>query len=94
MNIGSETPILLNLWTLITVIIFAVIQTVKLTTHKNRTDFRIKTLETENQRQEDCIKDLTRKINDADVTFMEIRTKLANIESLLVELKTQTNSKR
>lgn len=94
MNLGSETPIRINLWTLIAVIGFAIVQAVKLTTHKNRIDFRIKTLETENQRQEDCIKDLTRKINDADVTFMEIRTKLANIESLLVELKTQTKSKR
>lgn len=94
MNINADTTILINLWTLIAVIGFAIVQAIKLTTHKNRTDFRIKNLETENQHQEDCIKDLTRKVNDADVTFMEIRTKLANIESLLVELKTQTKSKR
>ena len=89
MNLGSETPILLNLWTLMVVIIFAITQTIKLTTYKNKTEYRLKNLEVENQHQEDCIKNLTNKVNDADVTFMEIKTKLANIESLLMELKSQ-----
>ena len=93
MNIGSETPIRMNLWTIIAVITFAIVQTVRLTTHKNKIDFRIKNLETENIRQEECIKDLTKKVNDADVAFMEIRTKLANIEALLVEMKQQIKNK-
>lgn len=87
MTLGPDTTILLNLWTLIAVIIFAIAQAVKFTTYRNKIDFRIKNLEVENQRQEDCIKDLTKKINESDVTFMEIKTKLANIESLLIDIK-------
>lgn len=90
----QTTEIRTNLWTLIAVIGFAIIQTTKLTTHKNRADYRLKSLELDNQRQEECIKEITRKINDADVTFMEIRTKLANIETLLMEMKTQIKNKK
>lgn len=94
MNLGPETTIRMNLWTIVAVILFSISQAVKLTTHKNNVDNKIKNLEKENTQQEECIKALTEKVNSADVTFMEIRTKLANIESLLVELKTQTKSKR
>lgn len=87
MTLGPDTTILLNLWTLIAVIIFAIAQAVKFTTYRNKIDFRIKNLEIENQRQEDCIKDITKKVNESDVTFMEIKTKLANIESLLMDIK-------
>lgn len=84
----------MSLGTLIGVVIFAIVQAIKLTTHKNKTDFRIKNLEIENIRQEECIKDLIKKVNDADVTFMEIRTKLANIEALLMEMKQQIKNKK
>lgn len=93
MNLGPETTIRMNLWTIVAVIIFSITQAVKLTTHKNNVDNKILTLEKDNERQEACIKDLTKKINDGDVAFMEIRTKLANIEALLMEMKTQIKNK-
>lgn len=94
MNLGSETPIRMNLWTLIAVIGFAIIQVSKFTTYKNTIDNKVASLEKENTHQEECIKGLTEKVNGADVTFMEIRTKLANIETLLMEMKTQIKNKK
>jgi hypothetical protein len=94
MTLGPDTTILLNLWTLIAVIIFAIAQAVKFTTYRNKIDFRIKNLETENEHQELCIRDVIKKVNDADVTFMEIKTKLANIETLLMDMKTQIKNKK
>lgn len=93
MNLGSETPIRMNLWTLIAVIGFAIVQVSKFTTYKNTIDNKVTSLEKENAHQEECIKGLTEKVNSADVTFMEIRTKLANIETLLMEMKTQIKNK-
>jgi hypothetical protein len=56
-------------------------------------DNKIALLEKDNDRQEECIRDLTLKVNAGDVAFMEIRTKLANIEALLMEMKNQIKNK-
>ena len=94
MNLGPDTSVRMNLWTIIAVVIFSITQAVKLTTHKNTVDNRIKNLEKENEHQEVCIKELTIKVNEADVAFAEIKTKLANIEALLMEIKKDSKPRR
>jgi hypothetical protein len=74
-------------------LVFTIVQATKLATYKATIDNRIKIVEDDNKRQEECIKNLTKKVNDGDVTFMEIRTKLANIEALLMEMKQQIKNK-
>jgi hypothetical protein len=47
-----------------------------------------------NKDQQKQIDKLTDKVNNADIAFMEIRTKLANIEALLMDMKTQIKNKK
>ena len=54
-------------------------------------EFRLTAAEEKNKEQECQLDALNTKINNADIAFMEIRTKLANIEAMLVDMKQQRN---
>lgn len=91
--IAEQTQFIMSLWTLLWVIFFVIYQTVKLTTYKNTIDNRMINLEKENERQQICINTLTEKTNWNDVVVMEIKTKLINIETLLMDMKQQIKNK-
>lgn len=93
MEISAETNILINLWTLAGLILFLIVQAVKLATYKASIDNRMNIVEKDNKKQEECINDLTTRINKSDVAFAEIKVKLVNIEALLVDMKTQIKNK-
>ena len=87
MIIWPETQLTLSLASILWVIIFFVVNAVKLATYKAGVDNRIVNLETKCEKVEKCVKTLEDNHNDNALVIMEIKTKLANIESLLVELK-------
>ena len=86
MEIGGQTQIFISLWTLIGVIIFAITQTIKLTTYKNKIDYKLESIENLNKSQEKKIEILTDHKNKSEVVLMEIKTKLANIETMLTRM--------
>ena len=93
MVIGDETNVIINLWTLIGLVIFLIIQAIKLTAYKASIENRINVVEKDNQKQEECIIDLTNRFNKSDVAFAEIKVKLINIEALLMDMKQQIKNK-
>ena len=86
MEIGGNTQIFISLWTLIGVIVFAITQTIKLTTYKNKIDYKLESIENLNKSQEKKIEILTDHKNKHDVVLMEIKTKLASIEAMLTNM--------
>ena len=86
MELNGQTQIFISLGTLIGVIIFAITQTIKLTTYKNTIDHRLENIEALNKSQEKKIEILTDHKNKNDVVLMEIKTKLANIEAMLTRM--------
>lgn len=91
--IAEWTQFIMSIWTLIGVIFFVIYQTVKFTTYKNTMDNRMSIVEKDNERQQHCIDTLTDKVNWNDVVVMEIKTKLVNIEALLMDMKQQIKNK-
>jgi hypothetical protein len=92
-TVWEWTQVVISLWTLIWVIIFAIVQTVKLTTHKNNIDHRVSNIEIDTKKQQICIEDLIDRINKSDIQFAKIEVKLTNIEALLLEMKKQIQNK-
>jgi peptidoglycan hydrolase CwlO-like protein len=74
------------LGTLVGVVVFAITQTIKLTTYKNLVDHRLENIEALNKAQEKKIEILTDHKNKHDVVLMEIKTKLASIEAMLTNM--------
>lgn len=89
MEITANTEFYTTIWTIIALLIFVITYAIRLTSLKDKLEYRITSAELKGMEQEKIICRLTEKVNSADVAFMEIRTKLANIESLLMEIKIQ-----
>lgn len=93
MERSTQTEMFATIWTMLAVAWTIIWFVVRFTSLKDRLEYRLFTAEDELKKQELVVSMLTSKVTNADVTFMEIRTKLANIETMLMEMKNQIKSK-
>lgn len=89
MEVTSNTGFYTTFWTAIVLIISIITYAIKLTTLKNNLEYRLVT--SEEKLKEHCveIEMLKTKSNNNDIVVMEIRTKLANIETLLMKMESK-----
>lgn len=83
----QNIEIVTNIWSIVAVLTAIISFTVKFTSLRDRFEYRISTLETELKESKVDICTLKDKTNNNDVVIMEIRTKLASIESMLLEMR-------
>ena len=93
MEFSTTTQIYMSLWTVIAVILAIITFAIKITTLKNNMEYRLKNSEDKNTEQEKELARFNDKVNQFDVAFAEIKIRLTNIETLLLELKQQIKNK-
>jgi len=89
----ANYPIYTTIGTIIALLFFAITFAVKFTSLKEKLEYRITNMEEKNIEQENALVKLNDKINQSDVAFAEIKIRLTNIETLLLELKQQIKNK-
>lgn len=98
MMLGGDTSIIISLWTAVAVVLFAIWTAVKFSTMKESLCYRVSTLEvttkTKTREYDTLISNLIEKNQHQEIALVEIKTKLANIESLLIDMKTQIKEKK
>jgi len=90
MEVTANTTFYTTFWTALLVIGSIITYAIKMTTLKNNLEYRSATAE--EKLKEHCveIEMLKTKSNNNDIVVMEIRTKLANIETLLMKMESKT----
>lgn len=90
----EDMNITIQIWTLVGVVIFVIMNTRKIANMKNKVDIqmtrirdKVKHLERNKARIWDTLQSHDKRLDKWDISLAEIKTKLVGIETLLIEIK-------